>query len=139
MMSVPRLPDRELLAELCLETAASEGGLPFAVEKDFYLTRLIWALAQELGDRLLLKGGTLLSKVDLGYRRMHRSGIRRAVRPRRHAGQVRRGIRAGSTLTKAHRTYWRNKFGPSTWWPDTKRPLALDWARGHFADGAVSG
>ena len=36
MMSVPRLPDRELLAELCLETAASEGVLPFAVEKDFY-------------------------------------------------------------------------------------------------------
>lgn len=68
--SLPRLPNRGLIADLCLEAAATEGMQPFAVEKDFYLTRLIWALAQEFGDRLLLKGGTLLSKVDLGYRRM---------------------------------------------------------------------
>jgi predicted nucleotidyltransferase component of viral defense system len=67
---LPALPDRELLADLCREVAANEGVQPFTVEKDFYLTRLIWALAQEFGDRLLLKGGTLLSKVDLGYRRM---------------------------------------------------------------------
>jgi predicted nucleotidyltransferase component of viral defense system len=70
MVDLPALPDRELLADLCREVAANEGVQPFAVEKDFYLTRLIWALAQEFGDRLLLKGGTLLSKVDLGYRRM---------------------------------------------------------------------
>jgi hypothetical protein len=70
MTSLPSLPDRELLADLCLEVAATEGIQAFAIEKDFYLTRLIWALAQELGDRLLLKGGTLLSKVDLGYRPM---------------------------------------------------------------------
>ena len=70
MANLPALPDRELLADLCREVAASEEVQPFAVEKDFYLTRLIWALAQEFGDRLLLKGGTLLSKVDLGYRRM---------------------------------------------------------------------
>lgn len=69
-MQLPALPDLELLADLCREVAATEGVQPFAVEKDFYLTRLIWALAQELGDQLLLKGGTLLSKVDLGYRRM---------------------------------------------------------------------
>jgi predicted nucleotidyltransferase component of viral defense system len=69
-VTLPRLPDRELIADLCREVAAVEGVQPFAVEKDFYLTRLIWALAQEFGDRLLLKGGTLLSKVDLGYRRM---------------------------------------------------------------------
>ena len=70
MTSLPPLPNRELLADLCYEVAATEGVQPFAIEKDFYLTRLIWALAQELGDRLLLKGGTLLSKVDLGFRRM---------------------------------------------------------------------
>jgi len=70
MVSLPPLPDRELLADLCRETAADVGVVPFAVEKDFYLTRLIWTLAQEFGDRLLLKGGTLLNKVDLGYRRM---------------------------------------------------------------------
>lgn len=70
MVILPRLPGFELLADLCREAATNEGVAPFAVEKDFYLTRLIWALAQESGDRLLLKGGTLLSKVDLGYRRM---------------------------------------------------------------------
>lgn len=70
MAQFPALPDLDLLADLCREVAAAESVQPFAVEKDFYLTRLIWALAQEIGDRLLLKGGTLLSKVDLGYRRM---------------------------------------------------------------------
>lgn len=52
------------------EAAAREVVEVEAVEKDFYLTRLIWAIAQEFGEGLLLKGGTLLSKVDLGYRRM---------------------------------------------------------------------
>ena len=70
MVDLPALPDRGLLADLCGEIAERERVQPFAVEKDFYLTRLIWALAQKVGDRLLLKGGTLLSKVDLGYRRM---------------------------------------------------------------------
>lgn len=70
VVNLPALPDRELLADLCRELSAKEGVQPFAIEKDFYLTSLIWALAQEFGDRLLLKGGTLFSKVDLGYRRM---------------------------------------------------------------------
>jgi predicted nucleotidyltransferase component of viral defense system len=43
---------------------------PQLIEKDFYLTRILWALGQSLGDGLLLKGGTLLSKVDLGFFRM---------------------------------------------------------------------
>ncbi len=67
---LPRLPDRALLADLCRETAARERVQPQLVEKDFYLTRILWALAQTLGDGLLLKGGTLLSKVDLGFFRM---------------------------------------------------------------------
>lgn len=67
---LPALPARDLLADRCRETAAEEGVQPFVVEKDFYLTRLLWALAQALGDQLLLKGGTLLSKVDLGFQRM---------------------------------------------------------------------
>jgi hypothetical protein len=45
------------------------------MEKDFYLTRLIWAFAQELGDQMLLKGGTLLSKVDLGFFRCRKTPI----------------------------------------------------------------
>ncbi len=69
-VSLPPLPSPDLLADLCQEAAAREHLQPASVEKDFYLTRLIWALAQHFGDRLLLKGGTLLSKVDLGFRRM---------------------------------------------------------------------
>ena len=70
MIRLPDLPDRGLLADLCSEAADVKKVQPFTVEKDFYLTRLIWALAQARGERLLLYGGTLLSKVDLGYRRM---------------------------------------------------------------------
>ena len=68
--SLPALPDRELLADLCREAANRERLQPHVVEKDFYLTRLLWALGQTLGDQVLLKGGTLLSKVDLGFKRM---------------------------------------------------------------------
>lgn len=56
--------------DLCRETAQREKVQPYLVEKDFYLTRLLWALGSTLGDQLLLKGGTLLSKVDLGFFRM---------------------------------------------------------------------
>ena len=68
--SLPPLPDRTLLADLCRETAARERLQPQVIEKDFYLTRLLWALGDTLGDQALLKGGTLLSKVDLGFKRM---------------------------------------------------------------------
>jgi predicted nucleotidyltransferase component of viral defense system len=70
MVGLPSLPNQELLADLCREAAQREGVEPQVIEKDFYLTRLIWAFAQSLGDHLLLKGGTLLSKVDLGFFRM---------------------------------------------------------------------
>ncbi len=69
-MALPRLPDRALLADLCREAAARERVQPQLIEKDFYLTRILWALGQSVGDGLLLKGGTLLSKVDLGFFRM---------------------------------------------------------------------
>jgi predicted nucleotidyltransferase component of viral defense system len=69
-VALPPLPPRELLADRCREVAEAEGVQPDLVEKDFYLTRLLWALGQSMGDRLLLKGGTLLSKVDLGFFRM---------------------------------------------------------------------
>lgn len=69
-MKLPALPERVLLADLCREAAATHGVEPAMVEKDFYLTRTLWALAQRLDDRVLLKGGTLLSKVDLGFLRM---------------------------------------------------------------------
>jgi predicted nucleotidyltransferase component of viral defense system len=67
---LPPLPSPDLLADLCRETAGREGVEPQLVEKDFYLTRLIWALAQEVGGEVLLKGSTLFSKVDLGFFRM---------------------------------------------------------------------
>ncbi len=69
-LSLPALPDGELLADLCREAANRERLQPHVVEKDFYLTRLLWALGQTLGDQVLLKGGALLSKVDLGFKRM---------------------------------------------------------------------
>lgn len=69
-VSLPPLPERSLLADLCREAAAREHVEPQLIEKDFYLTRLLWALGQSFGDALLLKGGTLLGKVDLGFFRM---------------------------------------------------------------------
>jgi predicted nucleotidyltransferase component of viral defense system len=69
-MPVPPLPPRDLLADLSREAAEREGVLAPLVEKDFYLTRLLWAFGNELGEAVLLKGGTLLSKVDLGFFRM---------------------------------------------------------------------
>src|SRR6266511_4252418 len=67
---IPELPSLDDLADASREAAAIERVQPWSVEKDFYLTRLIWALAQVHGSGLLLKGGTCLSKCDLGYHRM---------------------------------------------------------------------
>ena len=69
-MTLPPLPNRQILSDACRQEAARQGFDPLVVEKDFYLTRLIWALAQARGSELLLKGGTCLSKCDLGYHRM---------------------------------------------------------------------
>lgn len=69
-IALPPLPDRGLLADLCREVGTREAVQPDLVEKDFYMTRLLWALGQRFGQGLLLKGGTLLSKVDLGFLRM---------------------------------------------------------------------
>jgi predicted nucleotidyltransferase component of viral defense system len=68
--TLPGLPDGRRLADLCREAAARENVEPELVEKDFHLTRVVAALGQRLGRDLLLKGGTLLSKVDLGFFRM---------------------------------------------------------------------
>ncbi len=48
-LSLPALPDRELLADLCREAANRERLQPHVVEKDFYLTRLLWALGETFG------------------------------------------------------------------------------------------
>jgi predicted nucleotidyltransferase component of viral defense system len=69
-LTPPPSPDPDHLADECRETAALEHLQPGAVEKDLHLTRLIWGLADVCGDTLLLKGGTCLSKVDIGYHRM---------------------------------------------------------------------
>lgn len=67
---LPKLPKREVLADLCREAMKRERLDAELLERDYYLTRLLWALGQQFGDGLLLKGGTLLSKVDLGFLRM---------------------------------------------------------------------
>lgn len=69
-MSLPPLPDPSRLADACRRTAASERVQPYLVEKDFYLTRLLWGFGEKSGESLLLKGGTCLSKVDMGFYRM---------------------------------------------------------------------
>jgi predicted nucleotidyltransferase component of viral defense system len=70
MSSLPSVPETELLADVCRETAARERIQPEQAEKDLYLTRLLWALGDRLEDGLVLKGGALLSKVDLGFFRL---------------------------------------------------------------------
>lgn len=67
---LPPLLGRGRLADDCREVAARERVAPSTVEKDYYLSRLLTALAHELADAVLLKGGTLLSKVDLVFKRM---------------------------------------------------------------------
>lgn len=66
----PPLPDVQRLADLCREAAAEQRVQPQLVEKDLHLTRLLGSLGPRFGEGLLLKGGTLLSKVDLGFFRM---------------------------------------------------------------------
>lgn len=39
--TLPPLPDRQLLADLCREAAERERVQPILVEKDFHLTRLL--------------------------------------------------------------------------------------------------
>jgi predicted nucleotidyltransferase component of viral defense system len=69
-MKLPPLPSCEILTDLAKEVGTRERVSRSAVEKDFYLKRMIWALAERFGEKRLLRGGTLLSKVDLGYYRM---------------------------------------------------------------------
>ena len=69
-INLPPPIDRIELADRSVTVAEREQVQPTLVEKDYYLTRLLWALGQMLGGELLLKGGTLLSKVDLGFFRM---------------------------------------------------------------------
>lgn len=68
-VELPPLLSHRQLRDACEETADIEQLAPELIEKDYYLTRLLWAFAQSVGTGLLLKGGTLLSKVDLGFRR----------------------------------------------------------------------
>ena len=51
-MTLPPPPSRQVLSDACRQEAANQGLDPLVVEKDFYLTRLIWALAQERGPQL---------------------------------------------------------------------------------------
>ena len=134
---LPPLPDLGLLADLCRETAAREHVQPQLVEKDFYLTRILWSLGQSLGDGLLLKGGTLLSKVDLGFFRMSEDAdlVLPGIPSRRRLANVQRmneirdalktigpvvGVTvrfpAGELLEKASHGLWQldypSEFGP---------------------------
>ena len=55
--TLPTPPAATELADLCREAAALERVEPSLIERDFYLTRLLWALGQKFGEGLLLKGG----------------------------------------------------------------------------------
>jgi len=77
-----------LIADLSRETAAREKVQPELIEKDFYLTRLLWALGQSFGPRVLLKGGMLFSKVDLAFFRMSEDAdLVMPVAPSRNRGR----------------------------------------------------
>lgn len=136
-VSLPPLAERALLADLCREAAAQEGVQPQLIEKDYYLTRLLWALGQHFRNGLLLKGGTLLSKVDLGFYRMSEdadfvlpgSPARASLPNARRMQSVRDALReivpvvglsamfpAGELFEKATHGLWqleyRSEFGP---------------------------
>jgi predicted nucleotidyltransferase component of viral defense system len=68
--SLPPLPRPAVLADLCREAAVAQRVPPASLEKDLYLSRLLWALADRFEHGLLLKGGTCLMKVDIGFRRI---------------------------------------------------------------------
>jgi hypothetical protein len=67
---IPPPPPARILADACRVHAGRVGFDPLLVEKDFHLTRLVWALAERFGERLLLKGGTCLGECDVGFPRM---------------------------------------------------------------------
>jgi len=58
------------LRRLIQESAGRTGFGQSLLEKDCYISRLLEAVDEAFGDRLILKGGTLLAKVYLGYRRL---------------------------------------------------------------------
>jgi predicted nucleotidyltransferase component of viral defense system len=91
MVGLPSLPNQELLADLCREAAQREGVEPQVIEKDFYLTRLIWAFAQSLGDHLLLKSRTRrlnVARIDRVRASLHEVDELVGVRPEFPAGQL---------------------------------------------------
>jgi predicted nucleotidyltransferase component of viral defense system len=69
-ISLPALPRPTILGDLCREADVAQHVPPASLEKDLYLSRLLWALADRFEQELLLKGGTCLMKVDVGFRRM---------------------------------------------------------------------
>lgn len=46
-MAMPPLPDLTQLAAWCREVGEVEQVQPWTVEKDFHLTRALWALAEQ--------------------------------------------------------------------------------------------
>jgi len=99
---LPELPSKEVLGDLAKEAAGEERVPPELIEKDFYLTRLLWALGQELEENVLLKGGTLLSKVDLQFLRMSQDIdlVLPGMASKFRAGNVRRMRGVGSVLSR---------------------------------------
>jgi hypothetical protein len=118
---IPPLPDLDRLADAVRLVAGREGFDPAPVEKDFYLTRVIWGLAEALGEGLVLKGGTCLSKVDYGFRRMSEDadfvipwngGTRhRTASFRRRSGTPPQCVTSGGLPARATMTF-RPLYGP---------------------------
>jgi predicted nucleotidyltransferase component of viral defense system len=69
-INLPALLSRNELRNACIETAKYKNLNSWIVEKDYYLSRLIWAIVEEGGENFFLKGGTCLSKCYLDFHRM---------------------------------------------------------------------
>lgn len=64
------LIDKERLKDIIPVIASQRKFRPAIVEKDYYLTIILNNVGSLLSDRIVLKGGTLLYKVHLNYRRL---------------------------------------------------------------------
>ncbi len=62
--------DKATLRDLVYYIAGERGFRPGIIEKDYYLTKVLNAINDHLSQDIVFKGGTLLHKVYLDYRRL---------------------------------------------------------------------
>lgn len=62
--------DNAVFKDLVFAVAGRTKFRPALVEKDYYLTNILNHLNERLSERIVFKGGTLLNKIYLSYRRL---------------------------------------------------------------------